>query len=54
MSNSTIVILKESHKLPESDEFYVIEINDNGLVYEAFVNMREFARQDFFNNRLKD
>ena len=54
MSNSKPVILKESHKLPESEEFYVIEINDNGLVYEAFVNMREFARQDFFNNRLKD
>lgn len=54
MSNSTQVRVKESHKIPESDEFYVIEINDRGRMYEAFVNRKEFARQDFFNNRLKD
>jgi len=54
MSNYALVRIKKSHKIHDSDEFFVIEISENGLIDEAFVSLKEFGRQDFFNNRLKD
>jgi len=55
MFNFTNVRVKEEHKISEVEKFYLAEvIDDNGIVYEIFINSDELKCKDFFNNRIKD